>query len=163
MADLNSLTVPDLLRLHTSVLDELRKREILRSANGPSGDYGELLFSKAFGWRLENNSSSGYDATDNQGIRYQIKCRRISSQNKSRQLSFIRNLPSKPFDVLAGVLLDQDFRVLRAAPVPYDIVNAKAAYTPHVNAWRLVLRESIWEIPGVRDVTDCLKAIEITI
>jgi hypothetical protein len=163
MDDLSPLTVPDLLRLHASILDELRKREILRSANGPSGDYGELLFCKAFGWHLEGKSSSGHDATDDRRVRYQIKCRRITPQNKSRQLSFIRNLPSKPFDMLAGVLLDQDFRVLRAALVPFDVVHAKATFTPHVNAWRLILRDTIWAMPGVCDVTDELRAAELTL
>ena len=38
------------------------EREVLRSASNPSVDYAELLFSKAFGWQLQNNSSVGYDA-----------------------------------------------------------------------------------------------------
>ena len=76
------------------------------------------MFARAFGWKLQNNSSSGYDATDANGIRYQIKCRRITPRNPSRQLSFIRNLPDIPFDILAGVLLNENFKVLRAVLVP---------------------------------------------
>ncbi|MGE3622939.1 MAG: hypothetical protein AB7H77_03560 [Bdellovibrionales bacterium] len=153
-------TTADILQLYSDTLEELRRREVLRSANNPSGDYGELLFSRAFGWQLQNNSSSGYDAINGDGVRYQIKCRRITPRNSSRQLSFIRNLPVNPFDILAGVLLDQKFKVLRAALVPVAVVQEKATYVKHVNAWRMILRDSVWDIPGVQDVTSELRAIE---
>lgn len=158
--DWNPYGTADILQLYSDALEELRRREILRSANNPSGDYGELLFSRAFGWQLQNNSSSGHDATDEDGVRYQIKCRRITPRNQSRQLSFIRNLPDNPFDILAGVLLDQNFKVLRAALVPVAVVQEKATYVKHVNAWRMILRDSVWDTPSVRDVTADLRNIE---
>jgi hypothetical protein len=163
MDALANLAVSDLLRLHGDVLDELRRRAVLRSSNSPSGDYGELLFSRAFGWELRNNSSSGYDAVDAEGVRYQIKCRRLTPANPSRQLSFIRKLPERPFDVLAGVLLNSAFRVVRAALVPVEVVQAQATYVAHVNAWRLLLRDSVWALGGVQDVTDSLRRVEDTI
>jgi hypothetical protein len=158
--DWNPYRTADILQLYSDALEELRKREVLRSANNPSGDYGELLFSRTFGWQLQNNSSSGHDATDGSGTRYQIKCRRITPRNPSRQLSFIRNLPNNPFDILAGVLLDENFKVLRAALVPVAVVQEKATYVKHVNAWRMILRDSVWDIPGVHDVTSDLRATE---
>lgn len=94
--DWQPYSTADILQLYAHALEELRRREVLRSSNNPSGDYGELLFSRAFGWQLQNNSSSGYDAIDGDGIRYQIKCRRITPHNPSRQLSYIRNLPDTP-------------------------------------------------------------------
>lgn len=158
--DWSIYSTADILQLYSDALEELRKREVLRSANNPSGDYGELLFSRAFGWQLQNNSSSGHDAADGNGIRYQIKCRRITPRNSSRQLSAIRNLPGNPFDILAGVLLDEHFKVLRAALIPIAVVQEKATYVKHVNAWRMILRDSVWEIPGVQDVTSDLRATE---
>src|SRR5580704_10951675 len=101
---LDSLTVAELLRLHGDVLDELRVRQVLRSSNGPSGDYAERLFCRAFGWENRNNSASGFDAVDRAGVRYQIKGRRLTPTNRSRQLSFMRRLPERPFDILAGLL-----------------------------------------------------------
>lgn len=70
MENLKTLSVNELLKLHAGVLDELRLREIIRSSNGPSGDYAEILFSRSFGWNLENNSSAGYDAVDERGTRW---------------------------------------------------------------------------------------------
>jgi hypothetical protein len=162
--DFSAYSASDLLRLHARILDELRLRKIVRSANGPGGDYAELLFSTAFQWTLEGNSSSGHDAVDQKtGARYQIKCRRLRAANASRQLSFIRNLPSKPFDFLAGVLFDEEFRVTRAALVPHDVVEEKSSFVSHVNAWRFLLRDSIWELPGVQDVTEHLKHTEASV
>lgn len=160
MAAFQDLTVPQLLKMHADTIAELRRREIVRSANGPSGDYAELLFARAFGWKLQNKSASGYDATDASNTRYQIKCRRITAQNPSRQLSFMRKLDTKPFDVLAALLLKDDYTVARAALIPVDVVLESAKYVAHVNAWRFILRDSVWSLSGVRDATAELKTAE---
>lgn len=158
--DLSNLTASELLGLHGDVLSELRGRGIVRSANNPTGDYGELLFSKAFGWTLTAASSADADATDGAGVRYQIKCRRLATPQGSRQLGFMRRLPEKPFDHLAAVLLDERFRVLRAAIIPFAVVEPRSAYVDSVKAWRFMLRDPVWEIPGVVDATDSLKLAE---
>jgi hypothetical protein len=59
--DVQTYTVDELLKAYGSILDELRRREIVRSSNSPLSDYAELLFCKAFGWKRENNSASGHD------------------------------------------------------------------------------------------------------
>jgi hypothetical protein len=94
--DVQTYTVDELLKAYGSILDELRRREIVRSSNSPLSDYAELLFCKAFGWKRENNSASGHDATDEHGVRYQIKARRLTRYNSSRQMSAIRNLDKTP-------------------------------------------------------------------
>lgn len=60
MTNLKSLGVAQLLLLHASILDELRARGVVRSSNGPAGDYAALLFSRAFGWKLVNSSSAAF-------------------------------------------------------------------------------------------------------
>ena len=160
MIDLADAPVSALLELHGDVLSELRRRNVVRSANNPTGDYGELLFSRAFGWTLNNNSSADADAVDAEGIRYQIKCRRLQTPSGSRQLGFIRRLPERPFDRLAAVLLDNRYRVLRAAIIPYEAVQPRAAYVDSVKAWKFMLRDSVWELPDVTDVTAELQAAE---
>jgi hypothetical protein len=151
------------LGLHADILDELRRRRIVRSANNPTGDYGELLFATAFGWTLNGNSSADADATDETGTSYQIKCRRLAKPNASRQLGFIRRLPERPFDYLAGVLVDARFRVIRGALIPFETVGPRADYVDSVKAWRFILRDTVWEIPSVVDVTEQLRAAEAAI
>ena len=152
-----SFSVSDLLIGYNDILDELRRREIVRSANNPLSDYAEILFCKAFGWTRKSNSSAGHDATDAQGIRYQIKGRRLTGHNASRQLSAIRNLENRPFDFLAGVLVDESFRVVRAAIIPVAVVQSRSVHVQHTNSWRFLLRDDVWAEPDVRDVTESLR------
>lgn len=156
--DLNQFSVAELLSLHARIGEDLRARGIARSVNNPTGDLAEYLFCKAFGWEQAPNSEHGFDATGMDGTRYQIKGRRIHRRNKSRQLSAIRNLQSRPFDVLAGVLFDDEFRIMRAALVPFEIVERRATFVAHTNSSKLMLRDEVWEEAGVEDVTPVLVA-----
>lgn len=97
--DLAGLSAPELLALHARVADALRERGITRSSNNPTGDLAEHLFCKAFGWQQENNSKAHFDAIAANGDKYQIKGRRITRHNNSRQLGAIRDFPWKAFCV----------------------------------------------------------------
>jgi hypothetical protein len=160
MIDVTQSTVLELLRAHGTVLDELRRREIMRSANSPISDYAEVLFCRAFGWTRAGNSAAGFDATDAAGQRYQIKARRITLAPGARQLSAIRNLASDPFDHLAAVLFSSDFSVHRAALIPIDVVRARVRRSAHTNSDVLHLRDEVWTARGVIDLTDRLRAAE---
>jgi hypothetical protein len=158
---IRSASVNGLLELYAAILDELRERKIVRSSNAPLGDYTELLFSMAFGWKLEENAASGHDATDNEGLRYQIKGRRLTA--KSRQLGFIRDLPGKKFDFLAAALFNPDFSVTRAALIPHALIEPRSRHSRNVNAWIFKLDDGVWALPEVRDVTNELRAAAVTL
>ena len=151
----------ELLRLYGSILTALRTRGIDRSENSPVGDYAEHLASRAFDLTLTTNSAIGYDGVDAAGVRYQVKGRRITPWNRSRQLGAIRGLgptSSDPFDVLVGVLFNGDFTVLRAALIPVSVVRTNAKAQPHVNGWRLMLTDGVWLLPDVVDATEQVRA-----
>ena len=150
---LSRMSVTELLSLHSEIGETLRERGVVRSANNPTGDLAEYLFCNAFGWDQAPNSERGFDATSKDGVRYQIKGRRIHCRNKSRQLSAMRNLPSRPFDVLAAVLFDDDFCITKAALIPFEIVERRATYVAHTNSSRFMLGDDVWNDIGVRDVT----------
>ncbi|XOK15605.1 hypothetical protein ACI6PO_28055 (plasmid) [Agrobacterium tumefaciens] len=150
-------TTAELLTMHAAIMEELRRRNVLRSANNPTGDLAEYLFCAAFGWQQAANSVKGYDALDGDGIRYQVKGRRIHHRNKSRQLSAIRALNG--FDVLAVVLFDDDYRIVRAALIPAVTVKEKAVYIAHTNSHKFLARDGIWEVAGVIDVTNRLREV----
>ena len=157
MRDLRTNSAEDLLRLHYRVLDELKTRGIIRSANAPIGEYAELLFCEAFGWKQsEKNSNAGFDATDQDGRRIQIKARRMIGIG-SRQLGSIRNLPANPFDSLAAVLFAKDLEIVRAAIIPLDVVKAAAVHDRYTNSFRFMLEDAVWNIESVRDVTDDIR------
>jgi hypothetical protein len=157
--NLSELSPPELLALHAKLADELRMRGITRSANNPTGDLAEYLFCKAFGWKQVGNSHANLDAVGSDGTRYQIKGRRITRHNKSRQLSAIRDLGGAHFDFLAGVLFSEDFAVMRAALIPHAVAIARATFVERTNSHRFLLRDDIWNAAGVRDVTTELRAV----
>lgn len=158
MDNLDTKSVAELLALHTAALEELRQREILRSANNPTGDLAEYYFCAAFGWAQENNSKKAFDAIGNAGVRYQIKGRRVHRRNKSRQLSAIRDLQG--FDFLAAVLFDDDYRIMRAALIPSAVVSENSTYIEHTNSHKFLLRDAVWSFPDVEDVTERLREVE---
>ena len=154
---LESLSPPELLEMHAAISGELRRRGLTRTANNPLGDFAEHLFCKAFGWDLAPNSMREADATDREGVRYQIKARRLDNPSSSRQLSALRNLQSPGFDVLATALFDQKYRMIRAALIPHARVLTLAKYGEHTNSWRFMLADAVWAHPDVRDVTDEIR------
>jgi hypothetical protein len=158
--DLSGLSTVELLALHAQVADELRARGITRSSNNPTGDLAEYLFCKAFGWAQSGNSNANIDAVAPDGTRYQIKGRRITRHNNSRQLSAIRDLPGSHFDLLAGVLFNEDYSVMRAALIPHGVALARATFVERTNSHRFLLRDDVWNAPGVRDVTIELQKVE---
>ncbi|MDD9850355.1 MAG: hypothetical protein OXU94_01095 [Gammaproteobacteria bacterium] len=147
-----------LLALHVAIKDELRKRGVLRSENSPTGDLAEYLFCKAFGWKQAPNSEKGFDATGDDGKRYQIKGLRLHRRKKSRQLSAIRSL--KGFDTLAAVLFSHNYKVMRAALIPVKVVRCYAKYIKHTNSHKFLLQDKVWGMCGVIDVTENLRRVE---
>jgi hypothetical protein len=158
--ELESLKTHELLGLFSGVLDELRRREVIRSTNNPVADYAESLVARALSLELAPKSSTGYDAVDALGQRYEIKGRRPTKQNRSTQLSAIRGVDLEHFSFLVGVLFAEDFSVHRACVIPYKTVKELAVYRPHVNAWILHLRDSVWNAPDVRDITNLLSDVQ---
>jgi hypothetical protein len=148
-----SLTTPELLQYYSRILEELRERKIIRTSNSPIGDYAEWLVSNQLGLTLMANSTSGHDAVDSSGLKFQIKGRRLTSHNKSRQLSAIRNLANHDFDFLIAVLFDEQVEVTKVVKIPHEIIGKYSQYRQHVNAHILVLRDDILSDPVVEDLT----------
>jgi hypothetical protein len=148
-----------LLMLYSEILRALRRRNLIRSTNNPIADIAETLVAVALKLELTSGSTAGHDAKDLNGIRYEIKGRRITKENKSRQLSFIRGLDKNHFDFLVGVLFDEDFRIMKACIIPKSTVEKLAKYVKHVSGWRLVLADSVWLEPGVQDLTVPLQMV----
>jgi hypothetical protein len=151
---IDSLPDGDLLVLYVKILDTLRQRGTTRSANNPVADYAEGLCAKALHLTLANKATTGYDGTDPDGRRIEIKARRITKENASRQLSAIRGIDKEHFDLLAGVLFNADFTVMKGCLIPHDVISEYGKHNQHSNSHRFLLRDSVWSLPGVRDITE---------
>ncbi|AJW45537.1 hypothetical protein TK49_13005 [Ralstonia mannitolilytica] len=155
---MDSCSVLELLNMHSAVLDELKRRQVVRTGNNPTGDYTEWLVAQRLGLALDGNSKKGYDAIDAAGMRYQIKGRRLSSDTASSQLSAIRDLERQEFDFLIAVVFRSDWQIKCAIKVPHQTVAELADYRKHVNGHVLYVRPSLLAHPTVVDVTDLLRA-----
>ena len=153
MLILNNESTESLLRLYSDVPEELKRRGLLRSNNNPANDYSETIAVRALKLTLADKSQKGHDATDAEGLRYQIKSRRLTSDNGSRELGILRDFATRPFDRLVGVLFDVQFRVFRACIVPFEVVQSRVAYNKYANGHKYHLRDEVWSKPGVVDVT----------
>jgi hypothetical protein len=153
VVDLSAKSVSELLGLYADVLEALRSRGVTRSTNNPAADYTEHLVATRLGLTLAGKSSSGFDASDAGGLRYQIKGRRLTRQNQSTELSALRNLEARPFDFLIAVVYRRDFTVDYAAQVPHAVVLELASYSKHTNAHRFHMRRSVLEDARVTDLT----------
>jgi len=119
----NKQTDKDLLEVYAELMEEMRIRKLIRSNNNPVSDYAEKLVIEKFGLELCSKSTKGYDAIDKKtGNKFQIKGRRLTRHNKSRQLGVIRNLKEKLFNFLIVILFDELFNVVEAYKVPFYAV-----------------------------------------
>ncbi len=158
--NLTSMPVQKLLRSYAAILDELKNRKILRSINNPVADYTEWLVAEQFGLTLAGGSTSGYDATNNEGIRFQIKARRVNNGTRSVQLSAIRNLADHPFDFLVAVIFEHDFSIRQALKIPIDVVSERATFQKHTNSHIFHVNDSLLSDGRIENITTLLANTE---
>ena len=153
---LHKLTAVELLQLQADATNELRARGIVRTQNNPLGDYTEWIVAQALNLELQTNSKAGYDGISKDGLRVQIKGRRITSKNQARQLSAIRKYTDKDFDYLAAVIYDENFKIIEALLIPHEVVGQYASYREHVNAHILILNGPIMSDSRVQSIKHAL-------
>jgi hypothetical protein len=154
--NMEALSDRELLSTYAKVMDLLRARGVVRSANNPVADYAETLVARTLGLTLTSKSTKSHDGLTPDGRRIEIKARRLSGHNASRQLSSLRALPDQGFDALAGVLFHADFRIMKACLIPHAQIVENSTFVSHTNSWRFLLRDGIWLVPGVEDITEQL-------
>jgi hypothetical protein len=154
--DLSDKTPTQLLQLFASVIDELKQRGLVRTINNPVADYTEWLVTSKLKLSLLGSSVSGCDATGCDGIKYQIKGRRVSGSAKSIQLSALRNLPKRPFDFLVAVIYESDFSIRYALRIPYDVVLEQSTYQSHTNSHLFFVRPALLMDKRVEDISNLL-------
>lgn len=74
-------------------------------------------------------------------------------------MSAIRNLDQGPFDVLAGILFDENFAVHRAVLIPISVIMRRVTWSKHTNSRIFYLVDDVWAELGVVDVTDRLRRV----
>jgi hypothetical protein len=153
----DGLSNQQLLATYCELMGELRARSVVRSSNNPIADWTEGLVCHALGLQRETQSTAGYDARDANGTRYQIKGRRLTTENSSTQLSAIRNLAQGPFDVLVAVIYRSDFSINYAALIPLAVVIERSRYRAHSNSHVFMFPGSLLGDERVTDISETLR------
>ena len=130
---LKNMNEQRLLKLYSELMEELRKKELIRTSNNPVADYAEKIAVEYMGLTRLGKEERGYDAIDKNRKRYQIKGRRVTRHNNSRQLGVIRNLEEKLFDYLITVIFNEDFSLNEIWKVPYRFVKENSRFDKHQN------------------------------
>ncbi|MBU3591201.1 hypothetical protein ICN11_04115 [Polynucleobacter sp. 78F-HAINBA] len=171
--DLEHLGSLELLRIYADVLNTLKDKQILRTTNSPTGDYAELLAAK---WlekqglaknaeeALNKNSHKGSDVIDDEGTTYQVKGRRITASNPSKQLGVVRNLFEDEFHCLIAIVFNEDWSVKEAALVPIEALKAiPGSKKDYVNGHIFHLNEELLKASGVKLITDDIKGVQLSL
>lgn len=117
---------------------ELRRRGVLRSAaRNPTGDYAEWIVARQLGAERAVQSQIGYDLLQPDGVRVQVKGRRMSGGPLPQKFGNLYELDAREFDFIAAVLLDVDWTVREAWWVPWEAVPRVARWSARRHHWRL--------------------------
>jgi len=159
MIEVKNLNNEVLLQLYGKLMEELRQRKLVRSSNNPVSDYAEKIVCEKLKLSLAGKSSKGYDAIDeNTGIKYQIKARRLTSHNRSRQLGVIRNLDQNPFDYLIAVIFNESFEPIEIWQIPLETITKYARYSKHQNGHILVLTGNVLQDKTVTPISELTRS-----
>lgn len=150
--DLGVLSDEELFAHWAQVMRALRVRGLVRSSNNPIADYAERLVATRLNLSLAGRSAAGYDAVDGDGVRYQIKARRVTPENSSRQMSALRSLDADPFDYLIAVLFTESLQLVGMWRMSLETVRRHSTYVPHTNSHRLVLGPRVLMDPAVEQL-----------
>jgi hypothetical protein len=151
--ELNGKSDRELLELYARVMRLLRDRNTISSSNNPVADVAEQLAAKAFGLTLAAKSEKGFDGIDLEGVRYQVKGRRLTPENKSTELSIVRNLEDGQFDYLLAIYFDEFWGIHRAIRMTHEAFARHASFSSHRNGHRFTLTAAVREDNECEDVT----------
>jgi len=154
---MKNLSNVELLRKHSKILDELKRRNVIRTRNNPVSDYAEWLVCEKMHFTIMGNSTRGVDAIDKRRRRYQIKARHLDSLSSSRQLGVIRDLKKRLFDYLIVVLFDKNFGIESAYCMPRRLIRFYARYSKHQNGHILVMKGDVLNSKSVKDIKRLLN------
>lgn len=128
-----------LLALWADISEELRHRNITRSANNPVADYAERLVAEATRGTVQRPSTAGFDVMTAAGKRVQVKARRRSPHSTAHYFSAIRDIEKHGFDILVALVFRPDFTVEQAWRLSWAAVRRHAVFIQRTNSWRLSL------------------------
>ncbi|HEX8753958.1 MAG TPA: hypothetical protein VF731_11125 [Solirubrobacterales bacterium] len=135
----------ELIELYGSVMEELRERGIVRSANNPIADIAERIIADHYGVDPEPPNSKAYDVVAKDGTTIQVKALRRTKSSR-RNLSPLRSLD---FDYVAAVIFHADMQPIGAFLIPHEAVLDHMRWSKTWNAQCLSVTNLLQDDPRV--------------
>ncbi len=129
--------------------------DALGRTNNIVGEYAEYLAHKYYGGSLLEISKASADIEATNGIRYQIKARKIKD-TLSTQLSVIR---SWDFDFLIVILFNPNGTVRQALEVPVEVAKEYGKINGHQNGWVITTSEIFLNDNRIKDISNPLSKL----
>lgn len=137
--DLKNIKIPKSKQIEISkfgkLYESLRENEIIRSRR-IVGDLGEFYACQHLNLTLnENKNEKGVDAIDENGVKYEVKTRRVyESGRRKGKTRRLNNLVGKESKYLIVVVLDRSFKCAGMWKMPMkNVYNPKSAHLQIVN------------------------------
>ncbi|WP_454651312.1 hypothetical protein [Bradyrhizobium liaoningense] len=70
------------------------------------------------------------------------------TKNRPKQLGVVRSLDGDSFDILAGVLFEDMYGVLRTAPIPHAMVKLRTTYVVQTKNHKSMPHDDVWLAKG---------------
>lgn len=133
------LSVRELLASYVAILDELKRRDLVRTRNSPLGDLAESIAVRAYGGSLAPNSEKSYDLLTKGGGRIQVKARTVQAgDTRTQNFSAVR---SWDFDAALFMLFDADtYALVWARELSRDETQALGRRVEHTNSSSILVR-----------------------
>ena len=132
-----------LLREYSTLMKRLKVQGVIHSGNNPVADFAEYIACQMLHLTLAKKNSTGHDAVDAAGRRYEVKSRRLTEKNGSLQLGAIRQLQAKYFDFLVVVIFSEDFELVGVWKIPRKTVAKYARFSKYQNAYILTFSDNV--------------------
>ncbi|MDP4332013.1 hypothetical protein Q7F20_01395 [Curtobacterium sp. A7_M15] len=134
------LSIRELLASYVAILDELRRRGLVRTRKSPLGDLAESLAMRAYGGSLAPNSEKSYDLIADDGRRIQVKARTVRADDKRTQnFSAVR---SWEFDAALFLLFDAaTYDLIWVRELDRDQTQSLGRRVEHTNSSAILVRD----------------------
>jgi hypothetical protein len=126
----------ELLKDWSAVMRELRRRDVIRTNNNPSGDIAEAIVASHYGGERGAFAQRGWDVrlrpTDEfpEGERVQVKAMRRTPTSQRSTLSPIRDAD---YDSVVIVIFDEDYNVTEGLRLHRAVIEDLFPHKAYVN------------------------------
>lgn len=152
LTDIRSRSTRELLAAYVEILDELVRRDVIRTRNAPAGDLAEYLVAAAYSGELAPNSSKSWDVRASDGRLLQVKSRVISPDTRRSQV--FSPFRSFDFDACVFVIFDaHDYSISHAVELPAESVRGLSRHSEWIAGHRVRVFADLLNAPGAVDVT----------